>query len=282
MTAYNRETCIAEAIESVLSSTYRNFELIIVDDCSIDNTVSIARSYEAADTRVRVVINEKNLGDYPNRNRAASIAKGEYIKYVDSDDVIFPDSLEAMTSAMEQFPEAAFGFSDPGIHQPESLPKLYTGEQALRKHFLHGGLLLAGPSTTIIKTAAFHKIGGFSGKRFISDYEAWLNFCLHFPVVVFKPKLMWLRTHEGQENDVGKLSYYSLNYNLHKQFISNPANPFSPAERKKILYNYRILLGRRVYQRLLKWYGLRKSLRTIKDSGESYLLFLRAFMPMKK
>src|ERR1700748_2916719 len=89
MTAYNREKYIEEAIESVLASSYTNLELIIVDDCSKDNTVEIARSYEARDPRVKVFINEKNLGDYPNRNRAASLAKGEYIKYVDSDDVMF-------------------------------------------------------------------------------------------------------------------------------------------------------------------------------------------------
>ena len=79
MTSYNRENYIAEAIESVLASTYKNFELIIVDDRSKDRTVEIARSYESKDDRVKVYINEKNLGDYPNRNKAASYAKGFYI-----------------------------------------------------------------------------------------------------------------------------------------------------------------------------------------------------------
>lgn len=59
MTAFNREKYIAEAIESVLASTYTNFELIIVDDCSKDNTVNIAKSYEQKDQRVKVYINEK-------------------------------------------------------------------------------------------------------------------------------------------------------------------------------------------------------------------------------
>jgi glycosyltransferase involved in cell wall biosynthesis len=282
MTAYNREYCIAEAIECVLASAYRHFELIIVDDCSSDNTAAIARAYEAKDARIKVFVNEQNLGDYPNRNKAASIAKGVYIKYVDSDDILYPHGLGVMVMAMEQFPEAAFGFSDLRIQHPEPLPKLYSGEEALRKHFFKGGLLQAGPSTTIIRLDPFNKMGGFSGKRFISDYEAWLKFCLYYPVVVFSPGLIWLRTHQGQENDIGKLSYYSLNYNLHRDFINNTANPFSPGERKKILYNYRILLGRRIYQRLLKWYGLSKSLKTVKDSGESYLIFLEAFLPMKK
>ncbi len=70
MTAYNREHYITEAIESVLASTYQNWELIIVDDGSKDDTVSIAKSYAAEDARIKVHVNEKNLGDYPNRNRA--------------------------------------------------------------------------------------------------------------------------------------------------------------------------------------------------------------------
>ena len=89
MTAYNREKYIEEAIGSVLASTYTYFELIIVDDCSKDKTVEIAKKYERMDERVKVYINETNLGDYPNRNKAASYASGEYLKYVDSDDLVY-------------------------------------------------------------------------------------------------------------------------------------------------------------------------------------------------
>ena len=63
MTAYNRGKFIAEAINSVLNSSYTHFELIIVDDCSTDNTVVIAQSFAAYDNRVKVFQNEKNLGD---------------------------------------------------------------------------------------------------------------------------------------------------------------------------------------------------------------------------
>ncbi|MBN8834489.1 MAG: glycosyltransferase family 2 protein [Sphingobacteriales bacterium] len=71
MTAYNRQPFIAEAIESVIASTYQNWELIIVDDCSNDDTVSIAKSYLLKDNRIQVFENKKNLGDYPNRNLVA-------------------------------------------------------------------------------------------------------------------------------------------------------------------------------------------------------------------
>lgn len=94
---------MATAIESVLAQTYRNFELIITDDCSRDSSLQIAQRYQA-DRRVKVYRNERNLGDYANRNRAASLAKGKYLSYVDADDLIHPHCLETMVHAMEMFP----------------------------------------------------------------------------------------------------------------------------------------------------------------------------------
>src|ERR1035438_3224532 len=110
MTAYNREDYIAEAIESVLAQTLHNLELVIVDDGSRDQTVDIARRY-TNDSRVRLHLNEKNLGDYPNRNRAAELAQGRYLKYLDADDMMYPHCLEMMVHQMEQFPQASLGFT---------------------------------------------------------------------------------------------------------------------------------------------------------------------------
>jgi len=96
MTAYNRERYIAEAIESVLRSSYDELELIVVDDGSSDGTRAVAERYAAIDRRARVYVNDVNLGDYPNRNRAASYARGVYLKYVDSDDVLYPHAIAVM------------------------------------------------------------------------------------------------------------------------------------------------------------------------------------------
>jgi glycosyltransferase involved in cell wall biosynthesis len=110
-TVYNREKYIAACIESVLASSYQNWELIIVDDVSSDTSVAIAQRYEQKDARIKVYVNDKNLGDYPNRNKAASYAKGKYLKYLDADDLIYPRCLEVMVQTMEQFPEAGLGIS---------------------------------------------------------------------------------------------------------------------------------------------------------------------------
>ena len=109
MTTYNREKYVAKAIDSVLASTFNDFELIVVDDCSTDRSVEIAREFASRDERIRVVVNDENLGDYPNRNRAASLACGTYLKYVDADDYIYPGGLQTLMGMMAQFPAAGYG-----------------------------------------------------------------------------------------------------------------------------------------------------------------------------
>src|SRR5690242_8840441 len=106
MTAFNRERYIGEAIESVLCSSYADFELVIVDDASSDHTVEIANKYAEEDKRIKVFVNEKNVGDYPNRNKAAQYSTGKYIKYVDSDDKLYREGLQNCIAWMEDAPEA--------------------------------------------------------------------------------------------------------------------------------------------------------------------------------
>jgi glycosyltransferase involved in cell wall biosynthesis len=172
MTAYNREKYIDEAIESVQGSSYPNWELIVVDDCSKDRTVEIARTYAAKDDRIKVYVNEKNLGDYPNRNTAASLARGEFIKYVDSDDVMFPSCLKKMVAPMIQFPEAGYGICS----VIDANTKICTSpRETYLEHFGRFGHFDRSPGGAIIKKSAFDRVSGFSGIRQVGDFEFWLK-----------------------------------------------------------------------------------------------------------
>lgn len=199
MTAFNRENYIAEAIESVLSSTYADFELIIVDDGSVDRTVEIARNYARLDERVHVFVNEKNLGDYPNRNYAASLANGRYLKYLDADDMMYPHCLEFMVYQMDLFPDAALGFTkDLGIGL--LYPMVLSPRDALRIEFIGQGALTNGPTFAIFRTDVFRKLGGFQCDRMTSDVAFSLKSILSYPVVFTMPNLVYYRYHPGQES----------------------------------------------------------------------------------
>ena len=236
MTAYNREKYIAEAIESVLASTYKNFELIIVDDCSEDNTVAIARSYEQKDNRVKVYVNEHNLGDYPNRNKAVSYAKGKYIKYLDSDDIIYCYGLDVMVNYMERFPDAGFALSSISEIQ-RSFPICISPFEIYHEHFNGFGHFDRAPGSSIIKREVFNSIGGFSGKRMIGDYEFWLKISREYPMVKIPIDLYWSRIHEGSElqSNYAKINYGRLKHEVLTEALLHPSCPMDAEQIHLIL-----------------------------------------------
>ncbi|HEX5220147.1 MAG TPA: glycosyltransferase family 2 protein [Verrucomicrobiae bacterium] len=97
--AYNNGEYIAETLESVLRQRYADFEIIIVDDCSTDDTVSIVRRFR--DSRIRLNRNKTNLGLGRNWNKAISLANGKYLKVLCGDDVIHPDCLQRQSGQLE-------------------------------------------------------------------------------------------------------------------------------------------------------------------------------------
>ncbi len=253
MTSYNRAPYIGEAIESVLASVLTDFELIICDDCSSDQTVAIAKKYAAIDARVRVYEHAENLGDYPNRNRAASYAQGKYIKYLDSDDAMYPHTLQFMVACMEKFPEAGFGLSsmpEPG----RSYPVLLQPREIYLEHFYGFGHFDRAPASAIIKKTAFDQVGGFSGKRMIGDYEIWFKLGRSFPMVKFTRELVWTRHHAGQEFQ----SAYAKQYPKLRAEVLDAAlsHPDCPLHKTQVEQVYRKLKRDRVkdkIQSMLHW-----------------------------
>lgn len=98
---YNGAPYLREALDSITNQTFRDFEAIIIDDVSSDNTVEIAREYAAKDSRLRVFQNEANLGFAGNRNKAVMLARGRYIAWLDQDDIAMPERLELQYRLLE-------------------------------------------------------------------------------------------------------------------------------------------------------------------------------------
>ncbi|MGN6533832.1 MAG: glycosyltransferase family 2 protein [Ginsengibacter sp.] len=209
MTAYNREKFLAEAIESVRAVTYPNWELIIVDDCSRDNTFSVAKRYVALDERIKLFVNEKNLGDYPNRNKAASYASGNYLVFVDSDDWILPDTLVKWVNLVEKH-RLSFGIFVPGM---KAEPTILSSKQAITQHFFSQPLLMSGPVATIVARDFFMSINGFPEKYGPANdmyYNLKAASCTRVLLLPFP--LGGYRRHEGQEIN----NSYSYLYNSYR------------------------------------------------------------------
>lgn len=197
MTAHNREKHIADAIKSVLMQTFTSFELIIVDDASTDNTFEIAKKY-AIDPRIRVYRNQTNIGDYPNRNYAASLARGQYIKYLDSDDLMYPYCLEVMLGPLMAEPRAGFAISGSKSWQGGPCPMLLTPRMCYQREFLGSGMFGYSPGSAIFRSQVLRELNLFSLKGPHSDYVFWLKACARYPCLLLPAGLYWYRVHSGQ------------------------------------------------------------------------------------
>lgn len=252
ITSYNRANYIGATIESVLSSYFTDFEVIISDDASSDDTAAVARTYAERDDRIRVFVNEQNLGDYPNRNRVASLARGRYIKYVDSDDILYPHALSVMVDGMERFPEAGFGLST--LPDPKfPYPAISSPHNTYLEHFNGFSHFDRAPGSAIIRRDAFEQTGGFSGRRMIGDNEFWLKIGRYYPLVKLPAHLYWARKHEGQESasDYAR-RYAEMRKEVFETAIAHPDCPLSADEKTWALSNMR---KHDLKNRVLTWLG---------------------------
>lgn len=102
MPAYNMEAFVQEAIESVIEQSIVDWELIVIDDCSQDNTQAIVAEFAEKDARIRLVVNEENMGVAKTRNRGMAMSRGKFVALLDSDDYWKPQMLEKMVARAEE------------------------------------------------------------------------------------------------------------------------------------------------------------------------------------
>ncbi len=108
---YNGQRFLRVTLDSLLAQTYRDFELIICDNCSTDSTEKICREYADREPRIRYFRNEKNIGPAPNYNRCFELARGELFKWTAADDLIAPDFLEKCIVELDRNPDAVAVYS---------------------------------------------------------------------------------------------------------------------------------------------------------------------------
>ncbi len=267
MTAYNRERYIAEAIESVLRSSYDELELIVVDDGSSDGTRAVAERYAAIDRRARVYVNDVNLGDYPNRNRAASYARGVYLKYVDSDDVLYPHAIAVMAACMDAHPDAGFGLSELP-HPAGPNPRRLTPTESYREHFFGQDLFGRAPGSAIIRRSAFEAVGGFSGRRQVGDHELWLTLARQYPLATMPTDLVWDRQHAAQEQRYDPPGRkLAMHHEVELEALAHPDCPLDPAERIAARRRLTDARARAFWLSLLAPHGIRHAPQFLDDTG---------------
>jgi len=174
MPAYNAEAYIEAAIRSALRQTWTDFELIVVDDCSQDATADIARRMAGEDGRIILLQNARNSGVSACRNAGVAKARGEWIAFLDSDDLWREDKLEKQLALLDRHPDAVLSYTASAFMDEDGRRYTYTMEAEEETDYetlLRRNLLSC--SSVMVKREVMlrHPMGG---GQMHEDYAAWL------------------------------------------------------------------------------------------------------------
>lgn len=281
VTVYNREAFLGATLQSILESSFDDFEVLVVDDCSTDSSLKIAHEIAQTDSRIKVYANDKNLGDYGNRMHVAGLACGTYLKYVDSDDLIYPHSLGVMVNALDRDAGIGLALSHSLPEDEQPYPWVLSPAESYGKHFLGRGCFGCGPTGAIIRLSAFEAVGGFRKEwGVLSDIDLWLRIAAHCRVALLPPGLVWWRRHTGQEfsSSGASLTYLQRGFELSLSAMGNSSCPLAANDRilatARLRQNHArrlISLATKGKSPLTAWKLFRSSKLTIAELGSGLL-----------
>lgn len=177
MPAYNVEKYISQAIESILNQTYKNFEFIIVDDASTDNTWKIIQKYKKKDKRIIIIQNKINVNVSQSLNTAIKITKGKYIARMDADDWSYPYRLEKQVKFMEKNPKVVISGGTMLVCD-KNLKLIYKRSYPLNNNNIRKIIFRSSPfshPTIIYQSKFIIKINGYKNISLIEDLDLYLR-----------------------------------------------------------------------------------------------------------
>jgi len=202
--AYNGETFIGEAIDSALAQSFTDFELVVVDDRSTDATVEIVR--RRGDSRLRIVVNEMNLGLGANWNKALAEARGEFIKLLPQDDILSPDCIRRQVAAFDDPGNASVVLVCCARNIVDAAGKVLMkrsfkrrsgqlpGTVAVRESVRAGTNLIGEPGAVLLRASAVASAGVFDAvDLYLIDFDYWCRALLQGNIYIIPEALCAFR-----------------------------------------------------------------------------------------
>ncbi|BCZ48621.1 hypothetical protein psyc5s11_46880 [Clostridium gelidum] len=243
---YNGEKYIKYTIDSVLNQTYRNIEIIISDNCSIDDTVNIVKSYK--DKRIKLYKNDTNQGPLDNTNKCIELSNGKYIKFVYADDTIHGNCIKEMVSIMERNLDVNLcGVNFCHVNEKNEKISGYILNMSCGKYeskFIFKQLIINGniigcPSGVMIRKEALNITGlfGDSNLKYMADYDMWIKLCKFGNYYFINKEYMYFRVQSESitNQNIVTIKRVSDFYYLLDKYIDN--NSFSEIEIKNAYIN---------------------------------------------
>ncbi len=229
MPVYNGEKYLREAINSILNQTFTDFEFLIVDDCSSDNSIKIIKGY--SDPRIILLRNDENFGIAETANRGMKLAKGKYIIRIDCDDISLPQRIQMQVSFMERNPKVVIcGSSVQCIGEHAVVWKMPKLDCEIRPHLLFGTAILQ--PTIIMRRDVIIREELFYDSRFIvaSDYDLWSRIPKKYKLANLPEVLVKYRLHDTQISNIQKDAQRGIADIIRKRLIESLGVSFSIKE----------------------------------------------------
>lgn len=199
MPVYNGNRYLRESVDSILNQTFTDFEFLIVDDGSTDNTWEILREYADRDQRVKLFKNEDNIGLIKSLNKGLNLARGAYIARQDADDVSLPERFEKQATVLDKQPEVILASCDIEIIDSEGnlTGKLQRScDPKLVAWYLIFHNRIAGHSQVMFRRKPVLDLGGYSQiNSYSEDYELWCRLVKVGDIVILPEVLLQQRIH---------------------------------------------------------------------------------------
>jgi glycosyltransferase involved in cell wall biosynthesis len=198
--AYNADRYIAATLDSVLNQTFSNFEAIVVDDGSVDRTVEIIKDYVAKDARIHLVVSPVNQGVSNARNLGLRKAEGEWIAFLDADDLWLPRKLELHVRHLKANPDLGLSFAQVEYMSSDGRKSGKVANLRLKQikpQHLYYENLTCTPSNLVARRSTLEQVGGFERDlRGFEDMDLCLRIsCAGWQVEGLKQVLVYYRTH---------------------------------------------------------------------------------------
>lgn len=295
---YNGEKYLKECLDTVLSQSYENIEIIIVDDCSIDKTISIVEEYIQKDSRIKLDKNQSNLGLVANWNKCLELANGEWIKFVFQDDLIEPDCLSLLQDAVAMNSivvcDRNFIFDNSVSETTKtyyskdllSLKKLFnksettilTNQQVSELASNHLALNFIGePTAVMFRKSVISDFGVFNlDLSQICDFEYWLRIATAKGLVYFPKTLVSFRVHANSASASNVIStvkfkprYIDTLLLAHEMLFSKSFKTYREITQEQYSFKLKMYIRSKMFEAKL---AFEKDLSISRDYFDSLLL----------
>jgi len=230
MPCYNHGRFLADSIGSILNQTYRELELIVVDDCSTDNSVEVMLAFAKQDSRVKVIQHAVNSGLSRSRNDAIRAATGEWIAFCDADDLWAEEKLACQLKMLQQNPQYAVAYSESLIVDEKGkltgekfsdlfpLPACSSGslfEVLCIRNFINV------PSAILHKQRAGKNVYFDEQIELVNDWWYWIRLSKEYPFLFSNQPLAKYRVHSTSTNITKRWEYNVHRFRVYKRVLKN-------------------------------------------------------------